>query len=64
MRKKNGRRRPRKYNFDITSFSSFTPESCHWAGFIVADAGSIKNIRLDRKYERYKKYKLQECTKK
>jgi hypothetical protein len=27
-------------------------------------AGSTEQTRLDRKYERYKKYKLQECTKK
>lgn len=35
--KKNGRRRYKNHNFNALSFSTFTPESCYWAGFIAAD---------------------------
>ena len=40
---RNNRRRNRKHQFNAVSFSTFTPESCYWAGFIAADGG-ISNI--------------------
>lgn len=42
----------RKFSIDHTSFSSYTPESAYWAGFLAADGciriqkGTIKQIRI------------------
>lgn len=38
-------RRKRKYSIDENIFSTFTPASCYWAGFIAAD-GWIQNTRV------------------
>lgn len=34
-----------RYNYDVHFFSTYTPESCYWAGFIMAD-GCIRNTTL------------------
>lgn len=41
--RKNKRSRYRKHSFDSASFSTFTPKSCYWAGFIAADGCVDKN---------------------
>ena len=42
--RKNNRRRYIVHTFDDSSFSSFSPESCYWAGFLAADGNIDKEL--------------------
>ena len=42
------RKKSPSFQYDVNFFSSYTPKSCYWAGFIMAD-GYIRNTKFQKK---------------